>query len=60
MEIHQVSHLPPQIHAPEKEAVEEGFRFTEVGVNMNNFDQHLIQNMPVRIFDGAKTWAYLD
>lgn len=32
----------------------------EVGVNMNNFDQQLTQNTPVRIFDGANTWAYLD
>ena len=27
MEIHQVTHLPPQIPALEKEAVAEGFRF---------------------------------
>lgn len=32
----------------------------EVGVNMNNFDQGLIQGTPVRIFDGANTWTYLD
>jgi hypothetical protein len=30
----------------------------EVGVNMNNFDQQLIQNTPVSIFDGANTWTY--
>jgi hypothetical protein len=32
----------------------------EVGVNINNFGRQLIQNTPVRIFDGADTWAYLD
>jgi hypothetical protein len=32
----------------------------EVGVNMNNFDQQLLQNTPVRTFDGADTWTYLD
>jgi hypothetical protein len=29
-------------------------------VNMNNFDQQLLQNTPVRTFDGADTWTYLD
>jgi len=32
----------------------------ELGVNMNNFDQRLIQNIQTRVFDGADTWAYLD
>jgi len=32
----------------------------EIGVNMNNFDQQLIRDTPVRVFDGANTWAYLD
>jgi hypothetical protein len=32
----------------------------EVGVNLNNFDRQLIQSIPVRIFDGADTWAYVD
>jgi hypothetical protein len=32
----------------------------EVGVNLNNFDQRLTRNTPVKVFDGANTWAYLD
>jgi hypothetical protein len=33
---------------------------TEVGVNMNDFDPQLTQNTPVRFYDGANPWAYLD
>lgn len=32
----------------------------EVGVNMNNFDPQLTRNTPVRNFDGANTWDYLE
>ncbi|MFK3971330.1 hypothetical protein ACI2KS_11440 [Pseudomonas sp. NPDC087358] len=32
----------------------------EVGINMNNFDQSLVQRIAVRNFDGANTWTYLD
>lgn len=31
-----------------------------VGVNLNNFDQEMIGATPVRHFDGADSWAYLD
>ena len=31
-----------------------------VGVNINNFDQELVGTTPVRHFDGADSWAYLD
>lgn len=31
----------------------------EVGVNMNNFDQDIVLGIPVKVFDGAKTWTYL-
>lgn len=30
------------------------------GVNLNNFDPQLIASVPVRRFDGADTWTYLD
>ncbi|MBX8496229.1 GFA family protein [Pseudomonas cichorii] len=31
-----------------------------IGVNINNFSQELISSTPVRHFDGADTWAYVD
>lgn len=31
-----------------------------VGVDINNFDQELVGTTPVRHFDGADSWAYLD
>ncbi|MBF6024673.1 GFA family protein [Lysobacter niastensis] len=31
-----------------------------VGVNMRNFDPAVIAAVPVRHFDGADTWEYLD
>ena len=31
-----------------------------IGVNINNFHQKLILATPVRHFDGAQSWAYLD
>ncbi|WP_007250345.1 GFA family protein [Pseudomonas syringae group genomosp. 3] len=31
-----------------------------VGVNISNFDQELIETTPVRHFDGADSWAYLN
>ncbi|MBC3957760.1 GFA family protein [Pseudomonas sp. DOAB1067] len=31
-----------------------------VGVNINNFDRELIGMTPVRHFDGADSWAYLE
>lgn len=30
------------------------------GVNLNNFDPALVQGVPVRHFDGADTWTFLD
>jgi hypothetical protein len=30
------------------------------GVNLNNFEPRLLESVPVRRFDGADTWAYLD
>lgn len=32
----------------------------DFGVNMNNFDNVMIKDIPVRHFDGASTWTYLD
>lgn len=32
----------------------------DIGVNINNFGQALIRATPVRLFDGADSWAYLD
>jgi len=31
-----------------------------VGINMRNFDPDLIRDIPVRRFDGAESWTYLD
>jgi hypothetical protein len=30
------------------------------GVNLNNFDPKLLELVPVRLFDGADTWKFLD
>lgn len=30
------------------------------GVNLNNFDPKLLEKVPVRRFDGADTWTFLD
>lgn len=30
------------------------------GVNLRNFDPRLLQSVPVRRFDGADTWTFLD
>jgi len=30
------------------------------GVNLNNFDPKLLEAVPVRRFDGADTWTFLD
>lgn len=30
------------------------------GVNLNNFEPALVQAVPVRLFDGADTWTFLD
>lgn len=30
------------------------------GVNLNNFDPEWVQTVPVRRFDGAGSWTYLD
>lgn len=33
---------------------------SDLGVNMNNFGVELVQAIPVRHFDGADTWTYVD
>lgn len=33
---------------------------SRTGVNARNFDPEVIAGMPIRRFDGAKTWRYLD
>jgi len=33
---------------------------SRVGVNIRNFDPSALGTVPVRRFDGADTWAYLD
>ena len=33
---------------------------TRFGVNMRNFDPGALAAMPIRHFDGAESWAYLD
>ena len=30
------------------------------GVNLRNFDPRLLESVPVRRFDGADTWTFLD
>ena len=38
-------------------AADAGTRF---GVNMRNFERAAIAHLPVRRFDGAESWSYLD
>ena len=33
---------------------------TKGGINLNNFDPKLIENVRIRKFDGADTWSFLD
>jgi hypothetical protein len=41
----------PQLHAPQPQ---------KHGVNLRNFDPALLASVPVRRFDGADTWTFID